>query len=404
MAFIVRPAPAVSVNFGDVRQTWEGFGASDPFLDTTSLSTAQADLFFGTGAGQIGLSCLFIGIDWPGTNMGNWATAAQAVARGATLIAAPWTAAASEKDNGDINNGGHLLVSAYDAWASRMAAFDGLAVTNTGAHLSVVSVQTEPDFTNPTSVSMRFTPPELTAFIKVLGPKLAALAVPPRLMMPEVADWNNLQSFVTDTMADGTAAPMVALIGVHQYGGTLGPPTGIGTRTLWMTEMSYFSTFDATMTNALVMAADIHAAIVTGNVTAWIWWWIIRTLRADNEGLTDTSQQTKRLWALGNFSRFIRPGYVRCGTTGTISGVSLTGWQNPTTKDFVLVLINPTASAVDNLAIGVPSIGRRVSTVTPYITDATRDLAPQAAVPVNGGLFTLSLAPSSVTSYVGVAA
>lgn len=403
MAFIVRPSPAVSVNFGDVRQTWDYFGASDPFLDTTSLSTAQADQFFTTGAGAIGLSALFIGIDVDGTNMGNWATAAQAVARGAKLIAAPWSAAAAQKDNASTTNGGHLLPGSYDAWATTMAAYDGLAFTNTGAHLTAMSVQNEPDFT-ATYVSMLYTTAELTAFVKVLGPKLAALAVPPRLIIPELSNWNNLQPYITDTLGDGTAAPFVSIIGTHQYGGTAAPPTGIGTRPIWMTEMSYFTTFDATMTNALVMAADIHAAIVTGNVTAWIWWWIIRTARADNEGLTDTTQQTKRLFALGNFSKFIRPGYVRCGTTGTISGVSLTGWQNPTTKDFVLVLINPTASAVDNLAVGVPSIGRSVPTVTPYITDATRDLAPQAAVPVNGGLFTLSLAPSSVTSYVGVAA
>lgn len=386
-----------TINIGDVRQTMDGFGASDPFLDTTSLSTAQADLFFGTSTGQIGLSLMFIGIDWPGTNMGNWATAAQAVARGALLIAAPWTAAASQKDNGSIINGGTLLVSEYTNWANTMVAFDALAVTNTGAHLSVISIQTEPDYTNPSSVSMRFTPAQLTAFIKVIGPKVAALSGGTRLMMPEVADWNLLQSFVTDTMNDATAASYVSLLGVHQYSGTLAAPTGAGTRPLWMTEMSYFTAFDATMTNALVMCADIHAAIVTGNCTAWIWWWIIRTARADNEGLTDTTQQTKRLWALGNYSRFIRPGYVRMGTTGTVSNISMTAYRHTTTGATAIVAINTGTATSAVMRMN----GLHFASFTPYLTDATHDLAAQSPVSVASNVWTMSLPASSVTTFSG---
>src|SRR6185437_3204762 len=122
----------VVVDLGDARQTMDGFGAADVWIG--ALTTAQADLFFSTTAG-IGLSILRQGIDSTGESLSDYGNAKMAAARGAVVWAAPWSPPAASKDNGDVNDGGHLLAADYDAWATTLAAFAGKLQANAGVPL-----------------------------------------------------------------------------------------------------------------------------------------------------------------------------------------------------------------------------------------------------------------------------
>ena len=45
---------------------------------------------------------------------------------------------------------------------------------------------------------------------------------------------------------------------------------------------------------------------------------------------------TKRLWAMGNYSRFVRPGLKRVATSGTApSGVLVSAYMNPANNALV---------------------------------------------------------------------
>ena len=79
---------------------------------------------------------------------------------------------------------------------------------------------------------------------------------------------------------------------------------------------------DAGMDSALVLARTVHSDLTIANVSAWQYW--IAVSRYDyHDGLLytdyvapgdeETIQQTQRLWALGNYSRFLRPGARRIG-------------------------------------------------------------------------------------------
>lgn len=72
--------------------------------------------------------------------------------------------------------------------------------------------------------------------------------------------------------------------------------------------------FDRTMKTALYVARLIHHDLVYANVRSWQWW---RAVGGDyKDGLlhqykdaatgNDTIVDSKLLWALGNYSRFIR--------------------------------------------------------------------------------------------------
>ena len=392
LALSVAAQGGLNVNFSDVHQRIDGFGASDAWNGT--LSDAQADLFFSATNG-IGLSILRVGLDSGGNSMAAYSNATKAAARGAIVWAAPWTAPGNWKDNGSETNGGHLLPANYDAWATRLAGFAGRLQQNAGVPLYGLSVQNEPDYTAP-YVSMLYTNQEMTNFVKVLGPKLAALNPRPKLIMPDLAVWGNAWGYTSSVLADSVAAPYVDFFAVHQYGGISAPQTAA--RPIWETEQSSFEGFDPSIGNGLMVARWVHDSIVTGNVSAWHYWWLIG-LNGDNEGLVGGGGQiTKRLYTLGNFSKFVRPGYMMVGVTGAPGGVSATAYKDPATGKFVIVAINQNGADVP---LNVTFNGMSAGSVTPWVTSNSVNLAQQSALAVSGGSFTTTLQAASVTSFVG---
>ena len=78
--------------------------------------------------------------------------------------------------------------------------------------------------------------------------------------------------------------------------------------------------FDHTMKTALYVARIIHHDIVYARAESWQWWraiggdykdGLIREYTTDDNFLDGTIEDSKLMWALGNYSRFIRPGAVR---------------------------------------------------------------------------------------------
>ena len=78
--------------------------------------------------------------------------------------------------------------------------------------------------------------------------------------------------------------------------------------------------FDHTMKTALYVARIIHHDIVYAKAESWQWWraiggdykdGLIREYTTDDNFLDGRVEDSKLMWALGNYSRFIRPGAVR---------------------------------------------------------------------------------------------
>jgi glucuronoarabinoxylan endo-1,4-beta-xylanase len=364
----------IVVQFGSPQQSIQGFGAAEAWLPT--LTDAQANLFFDTTDG-IGLSMLRLGIGPDGTLFsGSWETAQKALARNPALFvwAAPWSPPAADKTTGSTTTGS-ILASAYGSWASSLAGFVSTARAN-GVTVSGISAQNEPDYnTNGLYEMCLFSAAQMTAWVKVLGPALHALNPPVQLIMPEPSNWNNLWSsgydYVDAVLADPTAAPYVNVLATHQYGVPDPPvhalPAG---RPLWETEMADFTTFDPSVGHAVTVASWIHNAMVDGGAGAWHYWWLVNQ-NQDNEGLIGKGGDgslTKHVYAVGNFSRFVRPGWVRLGTTGNVPGLLVSAYGNLSTNSFAIVAINSTSASV-TASFGVA--GRVIASVAPYVTSGT---------------------------------
>ena len=395
----------IVVNLAQNEQTMDGFGVSNAY-QSTALSDAQADQFFDKDKG-IGLSIFRLGIKPDGTSWGPIADAAKAAARGAIVWAAPWTPPADCKDNGSLDNGGHLKTSCYDSWSNTLAAFPAKA-KQSGVTVMGISVQNESDNTTQYE-SCIYSGAEMVNFIKVLGPKLKALNPPVKLLSPESTRWEHLWSgdynYGTLILADPAASAAVDIIATHMYETqvAVAPPSGVS-QPIWQTEMSGVMGYpeegpSADIQNGIVVAGWIHDAITVGHASAWHAWWIT-SLNMDNEGLLlNGGGTTKRLYTLGNFSKFIRPGYKRVTVSGTMpTGVKLTAYANPNDGTVVIVAINTGTSAV---AAPIFLSGSAPCSMTPWVTSASDDLAMKAAVPVSGAHLSPMLAAQSVTTFVG---
>ncbi|MEO7324267.1 MAG: hypothetical protein ABIW82_05510 [Dokdonella sp.] len=403
------PPPAnFTIDWNNTHQTMEGFGASDAFLDT-ALTDAQADLYFSTTNG-IGLSFLRMGIaNGGGLNGGAWSDATKAGARGAKVWAAPWTAPGAWKDNNSTINGGHLCAAPaqgtctathYDDWASRLAGFAASLKQNSGIDLYGISVQNEPDYTAATYDSMLVSDSEFVNFVNVLGPKLAALSPRPKLIVGDYSNWAGVWSLAANIEANPTALARVDDYAAHQYWGVQNYQTR--PRPLWQTEMSSFDAFDPSLANAVTVAKWIHAGITDGNVTAWHYWWLYNPYNEDNEGLighqADRAATTKRVYALGNYSKFVRPGWTRIDVGGGSSAnLFASAYRNAATGDFAIVVVNDSGNP---LPFSASLVGIKVASITPWTTSAAFNLQAQSPIAVASDQLAATVV-YGVTTFVG---
>jgi O-glycosyl hydrolase len=153
---------------------------------------------------------------------------------------------------------------------------------------------------------------------------------------------------------------------------------------------------DYGMDSALTLANEIMDDLTIGKVSSWQCWIAVSKYNY-HDGLiyvddtAKTFQTTKRLWAMGNFSRFIRPGFKVVKTVGSPEGVKLLAALSPDEKKLVLVAVNNRKKPVP-LKIKLPE-HFKIADSSCYETSASGELKISEA---QGSQYTL--APQSVTT------
>jgi len=148
----------------------------------------------------------------------------------------------------------------------------------------------------------------------------------------------------------------------------------------------------------LQAALEIHNSLTVGDYNAYVWWWVADWNPGSgvtNYGLVDTNNvPTYYGWALAQFSRFVRPGYVRNNATSS-SNVFVSAYQG--NGHFVIVAINLNTSPVNQT---VTIQNQTITSMTPYETTASETLAQQTAVSVTGNQFIYALPAQSIVTFV----
>jgi O-glycosyl hydrolase len=137
---------------------------------------------------------------------------------------------------------------------------------------------------------------------------------------------------------------------------------------------------DLTIKTALDVSRVIHYDLTLLNASAWQWWTAVSPedykdglIYTDfmNDSNNQNIIESKLLWAVGNFSRFIRPGSVRIELSGANDKYGLMGsaYLNQEQDEVVIVFIN---MADDGQRVNFnflnPATSQNVKTLTPYIT------------------------------------
>lgn len=303
-----------------------------------------------------------------------------------------------------------------------------------GITFSTISPLNEPEWRweAANQEGTQYTLSQVLAISRELAKTLRREAIEAKLLIPEAGAWHFLyggdrgyaQAILSDPiLSEGT------LLAVHSYWTTdaqrvlaaeaLARYLG---QKVWQTEWcEMLGGRDYGMGSALTLAHTVHADLTLGGVSAWQHW--VAVDRYDHRdsllyteyflpGDAENVEETKKLWALGNYSRFVRPGAVRLGVDSNYilpaqeyrSSVLLSAFADRTTDQLIVVCINQ-ADSERSVELIVPGSDRGW-VLAPYRTSDTESLQELSAVSLQtdesgAARGTIVLAPLSVTTFVG---
>lgn len=428
-AYHARPRDSVAIHWHTTHQTIDGFGASASGY-VGAFTPQQADQFFNIDSG-LGLSLLRLAIVPDTVKLdcgcvsnnahyecvvgpksqilsGDLRVAQLATARGVRLTASPWSPPAEMKSSGKFCGGGAMLGNPanYAEYGARLASFPSLLKEH-GVSIDSMSVQNEPDVENEKYDTCRWNAQQVHDFVPYLSDALAATGFGQiQIAVPEESEWTF--DLLDPTMRDPKTASQIGLVMGHAYRAE--QPSGLpqsGGRHVWQTEASGYEKFDGSMKDGIGWAHNIHNYLTIGT-NAWLFWNLDcgeQFYNKDNNMCLSDHQGrlAKRAYVLGQFAKFVRPGWRRIGVTnrGTLL---ITAYKGPENK-FAVVVVNDSWWAVRKQAFEVQGIGRLRTPITPWITSASASLEKQVAVSANAGgtEFVYTIPASSVVTFEGQA-
>ena len=439
-------AQSATIDWSTVHQQIDGFGASVTHLHT-DLNATQQSILFGTGNGDLGFSLLRIGIcngDEDCASGSSCTTvnsgcaglyssdAAAIVSNGGRVYASAFSPPAAYTTNGSTecasgSGSGQLATADYGAFATWISNWVQSVHTYYSGNPTVyaISIQNEPDYCAPYDSAI-YNASQFDSFIKNnLGPTFQSNGVTTLIFAPETGHYGELSSYGGTCASDSSCNNYVGGFNFHDYDAyvsnyvtTPDPyPFGAPAKKYWETEASCgagldnfcSNAFDPSMTNALNWASVIDQRMQDG-VQAWLYWWatlnsnigeaLICTVPACGTLDANGEMIAPRAYVLGQYARFVRPGYYRIDATHVPqSGISVSAYQDVPTGHLVIIATNYTGSAVTQAfsLVNAPAF----TSVTPYITSTSQGIQAQTAQPVSSNSFSYTLSAYSVTTFVG---
>jgi glucuronoarabinoxylan endo-1,4-beta-xylanase len=444
-ALVLGHAPAsaattATIDGGAVLQPIDGFGFSEAFGRTSlirSLSAANQqqvlDLLFSQTTGA-GMSILRNGISstgssiqptnpggpnatpryvWNGDDDGQVWLSKKAQSYGVNrFYANAWSAPGYMKTNNDEANGGTLcgLQGASCSSGDWRRAYANYLIQYTkyyaqeGIPITDLGFTNEPNYTTDYS-SMRFTPAQATEFTKIIGPLAQQAGL--KLACCDTVGWNDQRSYASSILADPQAGQYVTTHTGHHYSSAPTSPLPVGGKRTWMSEWSPGGSSSSWNTNwddgsgidGFTVANSIHTALTAGGVNGYVYWYGVsaNNTRAFIQANGANHSTSKRLWAMAQYSRYIRPGANRIGASTPDGNLKLSAYRN-SDGSLAVVALNAGTSA-QSTAFSLRNTGITTGTATPYTTNNSSNMTQQPAIAVNGGAFTATVPARSLVTY-----
>lgn len=329
-------------------QTIAGFGGCNSVFRGASNYPNAADMqkAFGTGEDELGLSIFRVSIP---PNAGNWQAIADVALMGrdlnAKVIASPWDAPPELLDPEEDED--VILPSKYGDYVDHLNRYDSFMIAK-DVDLYALSIQNEPDIGEWTQWSIR----DVLNFTKDYAGDINN-----RVITAESYNFN--RAYYNGLLSDPDACANIDIVGGHIYGNGLGeiPEAEQQGKEIWMTEYLLNEYTDNIAENSwpslsdeqrwdqsLDMLNTVHESMVC-NWNAYIWWYLKRYYSFIGDGLEGSTdgEILKRGYAFSQYSKFVRPGYVRVDVQNpNLPGLKITAYQGD--GKVVMVVLNPTAT------------------------------------------------------------
>ena len=403
-------AQTATITWTNVHQTMQGFGAYNAFVGTAM--NPYDTLFFSTlgysllrASLPIDDSCSSAPSSSCGSGESDTTDMTSCIANGCKVWASVSSPPADMKTNSSYECTGSATLSpgSYGAYATYMSNYIASLSTYYSVPLYAISVQNEPDYCNASEASSQLSSSQFDTFIKTnLGPTLAANGQSSTLiMMPETSQWADVSPYGSTCMGDSSCSSYVGVIAYHDYDFASAPTNPFSVSQYWETEVSTFSAWDPSITDALYWSGLVHTALVNG-ATAWHYFWYVDpTGSNENDGMINPAMSTpisQRTYAIAQWAKFVRPGWSRIDATANpVSGVDVTAFKAPSGGAFAFVAVNSNASSEN---VNFSFSGFTSATVTPYITSSTQSLTALSPVSAGSSL-SYTLPASSIMTFTG---
>lgn len=410
LAFSQANAQTATVNLGTTAQTIRGFGGINHPEWYSDLNAAERQLAYGNGTNQLGFTVLRTYVSDNSANFGRGIeTAKYAYNQGAYVFASPWNPPAGQFIT--VNGVKRINPATYAQYADHLNSYVTY-MKNQGVNLYAISTQNEPDYAHDWT---EWSPQESVNFIKGFRSRINC-----KLMSPESFQYR--KAVYDPILNDPVALANTDIFGAHLYGTLyrdfpypLFVQKGAG-KELWMTEVYTDSKYDGNIwtdnyinddRHALKVAEHIHYAMVDGNFQTYVFWplrryyALIHDGNPDNQGNNPAAagSATKRGYCMAQFSKWVRPGYVRVDATKSPStNVFVSAYKKD--NDVVIVVVNKN-TGTRSLTLSIP--GTQVTSWEQYTTSASKNIVKGSNIN-SGASFQVTLDAASVTTFVGKAA
>jgi glucuronoarabinoxylan endo-1,4-beta-xylanase len=401
----------------------DGFGAFGGYGSGDDLSDANINLFCDTNTG-CGFSILrweFPMWDslwltdpanpangaWPYGYGEPWAVMRKAINKGCRdFLFTVWSCPGWMKSNGTLGDGGRVLPEHYQDFADMAAKHFDYYIAE-GFDTSICNLYFSP--TNEPGLvayygSMQWNGQELWDFTKnYLGPALNPRGI--RIVLGEKQWWADLEA--RETLEDPVSRDMVYAVAAHGYlydrGADPDRPLVMANKyrkKTWQTEVCGLGEGCNTSIECGVgWARHIHRIVANAGASAWIWWWSATRAIDDGEALLCMDGTPRKIvYVIGNYAKFIRPGWHRINLEGDTWDVPVSSYKNIKTGRFAVVAVNTTGSTQD---FWVKLSGGNAQKVEHWETSASRSLEKVGDIEVLEGCFHTTLAAMSVNTFAG---
>ena len=317
---------------------------------------------------------------------------------------------------------GRLRRDVYGDYADLLADYAKNFESKMGWPLAILSVQNEPNY-KVQYESAYWDGNDIRDFLKVIGQRFPMKGITLGsgglgVMAPEFENFDvNFNNMIKPSLDDSESESVLTHIALHQYNGAYDSSVRAGSKAFpqiiesgkrfWQTEVSGSGPQAPEgngIDNALFYARMIHFDMTLAQTNAFLYWWLWTNNRDSfPESLIYIEDEeinaAVRLYAMGQYSRFIRPGWFRIDCDAAPStDVYLSAYRNPRTNEIAVVIIN---ESIAPFTVSLNLNGAKFDRLEIWRTSADEKLKPIGIQRTSRGSVNVNLQPRSITTFYG---